>query len=486
MRFQGIVFSVACFLILQAPIFSQEKVIEVNIEPDHAVKLAEFTPSGNFYIMEFAKDKDYKTRYRAFDSNFNLFQTITADKKIDGFEIGAISSIGNYFTYQRKINEWSLVSDTELDMNSLTDKDFLINLEVLSKGYHVAIGKEIIDKKIKLFSNSAWINSEDVYSENHYMLRTGMADKKTTVFKIEVPEGCYFNGGSTKVLYHDNEHFLVSFYLEGNKTNKTYRVATYDYEGNLLGYVDVSLDILDSNNESFAYANLENGSFATVTVTKYYGLGNTVGNTDLDQYGFATVNAHCNIKYDPYEKAIYVYAGIKPKKGDSSILIYKYDSSGSLLWQRQHQLSDTQLRYLNSFNRYLSFDIYPQFIGVSVNSTKGKSYCDFYIVDKNTSEMIAQEKYDKYGFYSNSGFYDVKSKFSGLDSEYEKITGYKNLKLDRSIIYAALYSSAFREHLNRLNNDGEFLIKGVFMDQGLNTVMSSKKGNKITFSRFKL
>ena len=167
--------------------------------------------------------------------------------------------------------------------------------------------------------------------------------------------------------------------------------------------------------------------------------------------------------------------------GKQSILIQKYDKEGELVWRKNHIFSETSFHYINSYNRFLTFDVYQPFIGVSVYSTKGKNYCDFYVLDKNSGELKASKKYKNYNFFRKS------KKFNGLSAEYKiNSDGIKNLGIDRSIIYTSLYDAKFENYIQSLNAKGRFLIIGEYTDQGLNLVVSPESGDEITFKNFSL
>src|SRR5690606_32156255 len=103
------------------------------------------------------------------------------------------------------------------------------------------------------------------------------------------------------------------------------------------------------------------------------------GYSHIEPHQFATSDSKGAASYDKYENAYYVYSGVNPKTGDSGVLINKFDSIGNLLWKKNILLPDTNLRYINSFNRFLKFDISSKFLGLQIYSTKGKNYCDFYV-----------------------------------------------------------------------------------------------------------
>ena len=460
---------------------AQVKSKEIVLDENHSITYSGYTETGNFYILERAHKEDYKTRYSVWNDDFKTSRTLVLDDKVDLSNFDSTSESGAYFTYQPKAGQWELVSDGVLELNGISEKDYSVYHELLTDGAYFIIGKEITGKKTKFFSEGTLVSQSSTFSASDYLVKKVLGSEGIEVHSIETPENCYWNSSATRVLDHDDSGFWASFVVEGNDTTRTYKLVRFSYQGKPIETHDLPIEVLDPANDKFAIANLENGSFTSTTVVKRYGLGNTVGSTDTDNYSFATDNAKGHIKFDPYDHTVYIYAGIKPKRGDSGILIKKFDMKGNLLWQKQHTLEDTSLHYINSANRYLSFDVYQPFIGVSVNSTKGTNYCDFYVLDKDTGAVVAEERYKRYGFYSQSRHYN------GLSAEYEiKTDAYKNLKLERSIIYTALYDRSFQDYLEQLNATGEYLFKGIYTPSGFNTISSSKKGNVITFQKFKI
>nr|WP_288935892.1 hypothetical protein [uncultured Allomuricauda sp.] len=130
-------------------------------------------------------------------------------------------------------------------------------------------------------------------------------------------------------------------------------------------------------------------------------------------------------------------------------------------------LPDTNLKKLNSFNRFIKFDISSKFLGLQIYSTKGKNYCDFYVINKETGALIASKK------------------FNQLYSPFEiKDNNFDNLVVDRNTVYSTLFSNQYKDFLKQLNTGEPKLLISYFTTNGVNTISSSKKDTTILFYKF--
>jgi len=450
---------------------------QISLEDNFKIEDFGFTEKGHFYTLELAKKMDYKSRYRVWGSNLELLSTITNEDDIKRYEFEYPSDNGKSFVYKDRF-DLAIGSSEPIKFDDGEFESIDLYHQFLTDKKFIGFGKKIEGKELKLSWNNI-IENKDILSFSYFMFVKDLESGIIKVYPVSKPEDCELKDNNTQVLYYDDDKIIMSFIKETSTIERSYIVATYSTTGRKLNERELKFSVDNPENEKFAIVNLENGGFDQTTTTDNSGFGNSLGKTDVDTHTFANDKSQGDIRYDAFEKSYYVYAGIKPKKGDSGILIQKFDDNGGLLWRKNHIFSETNFRYLNSFNRFLTFDVYQPFIGVSVYSTKGKNYCDFYVIDKNSGELKASKKYTNYNFFRKS------KKYNGLGAEYKiNSGGLKNLGIDRSIIYTSLFNEKFNNYIQALNAEGRFLIKGEYNDEGLNLVVSPESGNQFKFKKF--
>ena len=476
--FKSFIFSFIIIFFCFYPVQAQNEK-QVSIEDNFTIEDFGFTEKGHFYTLELAKKMDYKSRYRVWGANLELLSTITNEDDIKRYEFEYPYDNGKSFIYKDRF-DLAIGSSEPITFDDGEFESIDLYHQFLTDTKFIGIGKKIEGKELK-FSWNNIIENKDILSLSYFMFAKDLKSGTIKVYPIVAPKECELKDNNTQVLYYNEDSVVMSFIKETSRTERSYIVATYSITGRKLKEVELNFSVDNPESEKFAIVNLENGGFDQTTTSDNSGFGNSLGKTDVDTHTFANDKSQGDIRYDAVEKSYYVYAGIKPKKGDSGILIQKYNKEGELVWRKNHIFSETSFHYINSFNRFLTFDVYQPFIGVSVYSTKGKNYCDFYVLDKNSGELKASKKYKNYNFFRKS------KKFNGLSAEYKiNSDGIKNLGIDRSIIYTSLYDAKFENYIQSLNAKGRFLIIGEYTDQGLNLVVSPESGEQITFKNFSL
>ncbi|WP_324026184.1 hypothetical protein QSV08_02210 [Maribacter sp. BPC-D8] len=474
LKFHQLLFFVLsfCFNFSQA---QDEK--QISLEDNFSIEDFGFTDKGNFYTLELVKKMDYESRYRVWGENFELLGTVTTEDDIKKYEFQYPSDNGRSFAYNDRL-DLAIGSSSSIKFDKGEFESINLYHQFLTDNKFIGIGKKIEGKELKFSWNNV-IENKEILSFSYFMFVKDLESGSIKVYPISKPEDCELKDNNTQVLYYDDDNIIMSFIKETSTIERSYIVATYSTTGRKLNERELKFSVDNPENEKFAIVNLENGGFDQTTTSDNSGFGNSLSKTDVDTHTFANDKSQGDIRYDALEKTYYIYAGIKPKKGDSGILIQKFDEKGELIWRKNHIFSETSFHYINSFNRFLTFDVYQPFIGVSVYSTKGKNYCDFYVIDKNSGELKASKKYKNYNFFRKS------KKYNGLGAEYKiNSDGLKNLGIDRSIIYSSLYNDKFNNYIQALNAEGRFLIIGEYTDDGFNLVVSPESGNQFRFKKF--
>lgn len=472
MKKLGITFVV---LIIGKFMFSQSTINHSSYKIDSKMENILSFQDGNFLLMEKTKSGN---KFIWIDQNLETVQETNTDQKIKPEDLYFYSNTGrNIIEKTNKedhylINaERSFLSDENLD-GEISDRFFyrsgtlvdVVSPEFLTDEYYISIsrkeGKENYHdgeySKIKIF----------LFRKN---LKTGESD----YFPLELPEKIYFNSRWPKLLYHDKSYFVLTSIKETGDSKRVYINSKYDYEGKIISTNEYEISTLEQDDE-FAIMNYGPGSFKSTPSRK----SGSVTENNIVNYQFPTSLAKGYLEYDSFDNSYFLYATVRHKKGDSGMLIYKYDDSGNLKWKKYYTLPDTNLKYLNSFNRHIRFDVSKDFIGFNIYSTKGKNYCDFYVIDKTDGELKNSKQFRSYDIQKDGKSYNnLYSKFNLKDE------GLKNLILDSKIIYAALYYPDIMAYLKKIDENGKTAIKSSFNNDGVNLVISEKNGSEIEFER---
>ena len=469
-------------------VFAQEKTVEVVLEEGYSLDDADVTVNGNFFILQNSKGKiSPKTKYTLWNVNFDLVQEYTDLEKFTYYEMDFASTNGKSILIDEK-KQYDLITTERTkfgdeDINDDINDNFYyhkqattrmidaLRLQFLTDQNFVAIGR----KEGKEYWKKGKFEEIEIF-----IFKKNLQTLETNYTKLELPKDIYFDDEHPRMLYYDNDFFILSFIsykrIEGIRT---YVTAKYDYSGKIIQENEMPIRLLTPDQDT-AIVNYGSGSFVGYRPLNA-GSSNPYDYRTILTYQFATIHSYGAIFYDKWEDAYYAYAAIKAKKGEDGVLIYKYDSQGNPLWNSYHILEDTNFKMLNSYNRYLTFDAAPNFLGISVFSTKGTNYCDFYILSKDTGEIITERKFKRYSMYGTSKIYNhLFAQFEIKDGDFD------GLILDHSTIFAALYNKSFDAHLTKLNTKEPYLFNGFYTKEGINTVSSTKRGRKIILNKFKL
>ena len=404
------------------------------------------------------------------------------DKKSKKSFFSYFSNTGENSIFKEKDN-YFLINNKKIDFS---DKN--IDGDITNSFYYNQSDRKIDVVKISFLTDSKFVSISRKEGKEHYkkgkyrdieiyLYKKNLKTLKPEYFKLELPKNNHFTWLTPKLAYYNDDNFILSYLSKSNDKRRLYIKVVYDYSGKIIKENRVKIEI-ENADDKFSIINYGVGSFQS-----YRSLNNSTSNpfdySHIASYQFATSDSKGSASYDKFENTFYVYSGINPKKGDSSILINKFDSNGDLLWKKNILLPNTNLRYLNSFNRFLKFDISSKFLGLQIYSTKGKNYCDFYVINKETGALIASKKFRKYSFYrSNKKYNQLYSPLKLKDDDFD------NLILDRNTIYSALFSSKYNKYLKQLNSGEQKLLISYFTDNGINTLSSSVKESKIIFNKF--
>ncbi len=466
--------SVILFLIPFAAIAQitvDQNVYEVTSKVENVLSFID----GNFLVQEKTRNGN---KFTWFNENLEPDQQLEISEKLDYEDLYFLSHTGkNIIEKTRKkdhylINkERSFLSDENLN-GEISDlfyyrSDVLVDVvlrEFLTDQYFISIsrkeGKENFEdgdySKIKIF-----------------LFRKNLKTEESEYFPLEIPENANFNSRWPKLLYHTNSYFILTAIESTGDSERTYINTKYDYSGKILSTHKNKIEVLEPDDE-FAIVNYSAGAFMSTPSGKY----GSVTQKNIVNYQFATSLAKGYLEYDPFDNSYYLFAAVKPKKGDSGMLVYKYDDSGNLKWKQYYTLPNTNLKYLNSYNRHITFDVSDDFIGFNIYSTKGTNYCDFYAVDKVTGALKNSHQFRKYDIEKNG------KRYNNIYSPYNlKDKGLQNLILDSKMVYAALYYPEIMNYLKEINSEGKTAIKSSYIKDGIIVSRSQKNDDTIVFER---
>ncbi|WP_298487863.1 hypothetical protein [uncultured Maribacter sp.] len=462
---------------------SQEITKEIPIAKDAIIEDSGSTVSGNFYILENSKGKvPVKTRYSLWDSNLNVLREYTDTEKFTAYDIDFTSYSGSNLILEEK-KGYALINEKRTKFN-----DENLNGELFDSYYVNDRGQrnDVVD--VEFLTDSNFISIGRKEGKEHYkkgkfkeieiyLLKKNLKTLATEYTLLEQPKDVNFNRLGPKLLHYNEQGFILSYLKDTEDYKRTYVNATYSYNGKITNLCSIPLTLEDKG-DKFAILNYGNGSF-----NGYRPLNNATSNPfdhrTIVPYQLPTEDSKGAIAYDKYAENFYIYTGINPKKGQSKLLIGKYDLKGNEVWKKTYQLEDTEFAYINSFNRFLTFDVSSNYIGSSVFSRKGKNYCDFYLFNKENGELFKTKKFKGYTFYNSS------KKYNGLYAQFiikeEKL---KNLIIDRISLFSVLYNPIFEAYVTKLNEEGSSLLNAYNTEEGVNVLRSYKEEKKLFFEKF--
>ncbi|MGS2738176.1 hypothetical protein [Sinomicrobium sp. M5D2P17] len=461
------------FCLLIMAVQAQEKTVEFTIDDDYKIRDYDVTDTGNFFILENGRAAD-KTRLTLLDNDLNEVYSFRGKDKITGGDLTVMSQTGKNTIFRNSgilrdkgfyhLNESELSGFPEKDPDGKPGGDpyfrprfyvsgdgvqFLNDNDFVSIGEEKGVGKK--DKEVCLYVKSL---------SGDYKNRT----------KLDIPGGVAFK--RPKLLYFDNDVFVMALTPKAENTSRGYLCIAYDYQGNIRNKAKLEFEVNDKKEEEFAALHLSRNSFSSYQPTDINSNKRTIF-----AYQLSTEDAKGAVIYDNTEKVFYTYAGVKCKKGDSGFLVCKYDWEGKLIWKKYQIVAGADFKHTNSFNRYLTLDVTPHFLGISAYATKGKSYCNFYILQKEDGWVTNSKFFKNYKLQTDGNKYaGLYSKFSSGDE------GYENVIFDRFTVFSSLYNQDFSAFIDAIHT--RTLLKSYPTAYGTNVISVKKKTRTLTFRKF--
>ncbi len=411
------------FCLLALCLQAQQKTTEFTIGAGNSISDYDVTETGNLFILENGKGAD-KTRLTVLDADFRNLYSFRSKERISGDDLLTGSQTWENFLFQyggmmRDKNIYRIYRDTLCLFSGKNDDGTENTSRFRIRSHRNA--------------NKLWFSNDSYFV---YLLEE---NKKMSVY-IESLSGTEnysvplnYKGVHPALLHVSEEDFVLAFPESSGDTSRAYRCMTFDYRGQMRHDVKLVMEVEHPDREKFAVLRLNPHSFSAYPPAGGNGHGGR-----FSDHRIPTEHAKGAVVYDAAEQAYYCYAGVRPESGDSGFLIGKYDDSGKQLWQQYKTIKGIDFGYANSANRHLTIDITPYFIGISAFSTRGKSYCNFYITDKRDGSIINSRNFKNYRLQVNrnryAGFY---ARFGSSDA------GYDHIVFDRFVVYASLYSPDF-------------------------------------------
>ncbi|MCF8715545.1 hypothetical protein JM658_11985 [Joostella atrarenae] len=411
----------------------------------------DFSYNGNFYTIESgASNTTYKTKIVTYDQDFNVISELPSDRKLRSNELSLVSDKGTAFAFSMYDNENRLGVLNKGGFHKLKSKDsfvqFITNQKVIIARMEENILGTDIGWKIEV---------------------TDMSTEEIEKFEMEAPT---FRGEKLYgawLMDYKEDRFKIAYINKSSeeKNFRNYIAVEYDFKGKIIDQQSIEVFLKDSK---FSFLNDHPGAYDT------YGSVNSSMVTAVN-----SPLANGVLYYDRYDDAYYAFGGYERKRDVSGIYVHKYDTSGKLVWKQQYPLDDFKLKYLNSYNRILNFDIGPTSIGMNLYTRKGKDYCGFYLVDKENGGLIGSKILDHYELYKWSHKYNTI--FAPFES---KDTPFKDLVFNRFVVYGMLEDPSFAEFVEQMQED--YLLKAYWNVEGLNVLYTKKKKSpEIYFKSFK-
>ncbi|MGS2763076.1 hypothetical protein [Sinomicrobium sp. M5D2P9] len=460
-------------LLTMISLHAQEKTVQFTIDDGYKIQDYDVTDTGNFFILENGHAED-KTRLTLLDNDLNEVYRFRGKDKIAGGDLIAMSQTGknSIFRYSGilrdknfyRIHESELSGFSEKDPNGNLEDDFYFRPRIYALGDRIQF---LNDREFVAIGKKEGASKKD---KDVYLYVKSLAGDYENQTKLDLPGEAEFK--RPKLLYFDNEVFIVGLTNKAENTSRKYLCVTYDYRGNIRNEARLDFEVNDKKKEEFAELHLNRYSFSSYQPTDINGDKRTIF-----AYQLPTEDAKGAVVYDKTEKVYYAYAGIKPERGDSGFLVCKYDQAGNLIWKKYREVPGTDFRYVNSFNRYFTFDVTPHFLGISTYSTKGKSYCNFYLLNKENGQVMNSKIFGNYKLQVNGNKYaGLYSKFSSGDK------GYKNVIFDRFTVFSSLYNRDFSSFIHTI--DTKTLLKSYPTAYGTNVISVERKARTLTFQKF--
>ena len=435
-----------------------ENILEFSETPDH---------EKVFILSEIKSQGGKATRYQLFDSDFETLQDYHTDNRYDEDEIIFQTSSGDVNLVALK-NGLALLNgeDTTENTGLFAQEDYNENINQYATN-PVFLGENKDDlPPINFLTEKNFVSIGRLEGKEHfkdgdfsemdiYMYLKPLDGGRASYIPVEVPDGAYFSKHSPKLHYYDEEKFIVIFNITRNNKKHTYRPVYYDYNGKILHKINVTLEVPEGVGE-FGILNLDSSSFNSWVRQNRHGR-----NANIIPYQFATASSQAGLIYDHYSDSFFLYGSVNNKGEDDALLLTRYNHKGEQLWYSYQPVVNSNFKYLNSANRYLTIIPSSEFIGLRMYSTKGKHYNNVHLFDKETGEVI-KEKY-----YSNKEY-----KRSNLFNTYCAMMG--------------AYDPSFIKFLKDFDFSREEKIfdRGYFVEDGFLAITRSKKEDQFTVYKF--
>ncbi len=445
------------FYLLIISLQAQEKTMQFTLDDSYRVQDCDVTGTGNFFILENGSAAN-RTRLTLLDNDLNEVYRFRGKDRITGEDLIAVSQTGKnaIFRYGGIFRDKDFYRIHESELSGFPGKDPVENrIQFLNDEEFVTIGKK----------EGAGKRDRDVY-----LYVKSLSGHNENRAKLNLPGGAEFR--KPKLLYFNNEIFIVAWTTKAETTSRKYVCTTYDYRGNIHSEAKLDFEVNDKEEEEFATLHLNRDSFSSCQPAG--------GNSDkrtVFAYQLPTEEARGAVVYDRSEKVYYVYAGIRAEKGGSGFLVCKYNRSGHPVWKQYHTIAGADFKRTNGFNRYLTFDVTPHFLGISAYSTKGKEYCNFYILKKEDGRVTDSKIFNSYKLQTDRNQYaGLYSRFSSGDK------GYKNIVFDRFTVFSSLYNRDFSSFIDAIAT--KTLLKSYPTACGTNVISVERKARTLIFQKF--
>ena len=453
---------VVAFTSLSNLSYSQSKIKRDIINKNATVSNYGVTSEGNYYVLDLPNKK-----YRVWDQNLEPILDLQIEKKISKNDFGSVNTDGKVFTFYRN---GILNFSNNIESEDISPKKYWIHKYILTKNRFVLVAQE-------------WLKSDKQLSK-FLLLNKNLITGKLEKSPFKIPNNYELDVNFNSIESFNSDSFKMVFSRKNeNDGSSNYKLVTYSYSGNILNEVEVSQSLDDFKNQKFQNVNLvddseyyaydrinDSGAHIPLWFRGYSGAIPLLSSSDI---GWGTIKEELDGQF------FYSIVGLNQKKGDSGILLQKFDTNGKLIWRKVHILDNTTFPLINSANRFLSIKVYDDFIGVMVYSYKGKKYCDFYLIDKNTGDIITNKKFDKYRITTDEQTYRPDGLLFNL-----KTKDFSNLLLQESVVFYALKNDDFFEFLLDLNSKGNYTVKGINHSGGINIIALDKKKSNSLIATF--
>ncbi|UGU15728.1 hypothetical protein LS482_18855 [Sinomicrobium kalidii] len=452
---------------------AQEKTLEFTVDHNSGIRDYDVTGNGSFFILENVRSP-HRTRMTLLDENLDEVYTFRGREQVTGDEVMAVSRTGKNSVFQQR----GMLQSGEyyhLNQNKLSRFPEIRDAAGEGTGFYFDGHAHAVKDRVQFLNDEYLVavqKRDEGYPGTAYLHLKSLSGGNEDRIILNIPGKAEFK--SPDLLYFDNTLFVVALVKEAAEASREYLCLTYDYRGRLVNSTKFDFEVNDPEKEKFAPLHLNRDSFSSYkhTAPEYpYKTRTALAGQ------FATEDAGGAVVYDPSEKAYYAYAGVRPQDGDSGVLIAKYDGEGKAVWKKYSEVPGAVFRNTNGFDRYLTLDVTPHFLGVSVYSARGKDFCRFYILEKEDGHMINSKTFNNYRLRPyNTRFAGLYSRFSSGEK------GYKNIVFDRFTVFSSLYDSSFSAFINNIGT--ETLLKSYPTASGTNVVSVKKKARKLTFQKF--